>query len=430
MTPGRGFSKSNVFWSVDLYAGHDDNILAETDLGVGVEEVSATFFSGSSRFLFRWDDQWKNNRLDLMAEASGTTYGSDVEGGDADLTVIGAYRHRLSPRWILDASGRNTSFRRGEQVTIDSTRTDPVFDFDLSRLDARLGWVPSASWLFTAGAEHNWIKFPGRFADPKGVVNEDQRQLSVSLAAMQRGLSGQFVLGEVSYRRTTSNAPGSEYDGPIISFRSRFPISRRLFLSAYAVFGYRGYDQYPIADSTENRNDETWQYGVVLHRPLNSRTNLFLDANYLHQVSNVPSADFDQAQLSVGVTINFISTERGEILAPKTSNITPLVTEEGTRFRFEGRPLRSVSVVGGFNGWDPSRHPLSPTGETGVWEVVIPLGEGIWRYAFVVDGVWVVPPDAPRYEDDGFGGRNGVLEVSVPQEDSSVTDGSKSRQKE
>lgn len=431
LTPARGFSETNATWGVDLYVGHDDNILAETDLGVGVEEVSSAFFSGSSRFLFQWDDAWKNYRLELIAEASGTTYGSNVDGGDGDLTVVGAYRHRLYPKWILDVSGSNIRFRRGEQLTVDSTRTDPVFDFDLWRLEARVGWVPSASWLFTAGAEHNWISFPGRFTDPEGRVEEDQRQLSLSLAAMRRASNGSFLMGETIYRRTTSNSPDSEYDGPILWIRSRFPIWRRLFLSAYAGFGHRSYDQHMIlSDSTSIRDDETWQYGVTLSRSLSRQATVFLDGSYLHQVSNVPSADFDQAQVSLGVSITFISTRGKAIFSQESSALAPAVTKEGTRFRFVGRPRHSVSVVGGFNGWDPSRNPLIPTGEPGVWETVIPLPEGIWRYAFVVDGVWVTPPDAPRYEDDGFGGRNGVLEVRANKEDSSVTNEQKSRQKE
>jgi hypothetical protein len=42
---------------------------------------------------------------------------------------------------------------------------------------------------------------------------------------------------------------------------------------------------------------------------------------------------------------------------------------------------------------------------------VVPLAAGVWRYAFLVDGEWVSPPDASRYEEDGFGGRNGVIHV-------------------
>jgi hypothetical protein len=48
-----------------------------------------------------------------------------------------------------------------------------------------------------------------------------------------------------------------------------------------------------------------------------------------------------------------------------------------------------------------------------MWETTIPIPSGIWRYAFVVDGKWTSPSDAMRYEDDGFGGTNGILQVDA-----------------
>jgi hypothetical protein len=47
----------------------------------------------------------------------------------------------------------------------------------------------------------------------------------------------------------------------------------------------------------------------------------------------------------------------------------------------------------------------------GVWQVKIRIPTGVWRYAVVVDGEWVKPIDAMRYEDDGFGGVLGILQV-------------------
>jgi 1,4-alpha-glucan branching enzyme len=84
----------------------------------------------------------------------------------------------------------------------------------------------------------------------------------------------------------------------------------------------------------------------------------------------------------------------------------------GVRFRLRDKEARSVALVGGFNGWDARADPLAGPDKNGVWEIVIPLKSGTWRYAFVVDGRWATPPEASRYEDDGFGGRHGVLEVS------------------
>jgi hypothetical protein len=49
----------------------------------------------------------------------------------------------------------------------------------------------------------------------------------------------------------------------------------------------------------------------------------------------------------------------------------------------------------------------------GIWEAVVPVDPGEWRYAFVVDGKWVRPKDAERYVPDPYEPQlwNGILEV-------------------
>ena len=68
-------------------------------------------------------------------------------------------------------------------------------------------------------------------------------------------------------------------------------------------------------------------------------------------------------------------------------------------------------MVGGFNGWDLRRGSMEDADDDGLWETVLEVDPGEWRYAFVVDGRWIRPKDAGRYEEDGFGGVNGILEV-------------------
>ena len=54
----------------------------------------------------------------------------------------------------------------------------------------------------------------------------------------------------------------------------------------------------------------------------------------------------------------------------------------GTHFAVWAPNARRVSVVGDFNRWDGRRHPMRPAGQTGVWEVFLPLvGEGaLYKY--------------------------------------------------
>jgi len=72
---------------------------------------------------------------------------------------------------------------------------------------------------------------------------------------------------------------------------------------------------------------------------------------------------------------------------------------------------RSVAVAGDFNGWRPEATPLL-RGEGGVWTVRVPLVPGRrYQYMFLVDGAWVSDPSAAATAEDGFGGRNAVLEL-------------------
>ncbi len=69
-----------------------------------------------------------------------------------------------------------------------------------------------------------------------------------------------------------------------------------------------------------------------------------------------------------------------------------------------------VSVSGTFNGWQPQ--PLSRSTDTeGWWETTLTLEPGTYEYVYTVDGEIVTPPEATRTANDGFGGRNGILEI-------------------
>jgi hypothetical protein len=70
-----------------------------------------------------------------------------------------------------------------------------------------------------------------------------------------------------------------------------------------------------------------------------------------------------------------------------------------------------VSVVGDFNGWDPTATPMRRT-RGRLWQAAVPVPVGRHVYAFVVDGdQWMPDPAAPISPEDEFGTRNSVLIV-------------------
>lgn len=72
---------------------------------------------------------------------------------------------------------------------------------------------------------------------------------------------------------------------------------------------------------------------------------------------------------------------------------------------------RSVALVGEFNDWDADSTPLA-RGADGRWRVVLPLAEGRYEYAFIVDGTrTVADPTAPSAAAGDFGAPNSVVTV-------------------
>lgn len=83
-------------------------------------------------------------------------------------------------------------------------------------------------------------------------------------------------------------------------------------------------------------------------------------------------------------------------------------------FRYQPAPgARTVSVAGSFNNWTVDATPLQdPTGG-GIWEAVLDLAPGTYQYKFVIDGSqWKTDETATESTDDGFGGKNSVLNVA------------------
>jgi 1,4-alpha-glucan branching enzyme len=56
----------------------------------------------------------------------------------------------------------------------------------------------------------------------------------------------------------------------------------------------------------------------------------------------------------------------------------------GTHFAVWAPDAATVAVIGDFNGWEPSRHPLRPRGPSGIWEGFAPGVERGARYKFHV----------------------------------------------
>ena len=79
-------------------------------------------------------------------------------------------------------------------------------------------------------------------------------------------------------------------------------------------------------------------------------------------------------------------------------------------FTFTAPDAREVCLAGDFNRWTVCRTPLNRVGED-LWSISLELTPGRYEYMFVVDGRWVLDPQAHQTVDDGFGKLNGLLVI-------------------
>jgi anti-sigma factor RsiW len=81
------------------------------------------------------------------------------------------------------------------------------------------------------------------------------------------------------------------------------------------------------------------------------------------------------------------------------------------RFAVKLPEARRVELAGSFNGWGEKGIALEKSGAD-LWNASVELPRGRYEYTFVVDGQrWIPDLSAAELVDDGFGGRNAVLEI-------------------
>lgn len=110
-----------------------------------------------------------------------------------------------------------------------------------------------------------------------------------------------------------------------------------------------------------------------------------------------------RAGLAVAALLAFLALQLGPVSSPAVRPVELVIDlpEAG-----------SVTVVGDFNDWDRSRTRLERVAHSSRWRTTLRLGEGLYRYAFLVDGEqWFPDPGRPSAADPDFGGQVSVLAV-------------------
>jgi hypothetical protein len=141
---------------------------------------------------------------------------------------------------------------------------------------------------------------------------------------------------------------------------------------------------------------------------------LFASLEWAAPVAGEPQGEGLYRRFAVVTGVVLHGTTRPEA-APRAAaeeDLRPFVEQSRVRFRVRAPSATSVKVLGSWDDWTEPGHALAPTRDHGLWELWLALPPGAHRYHFVVDGVLTRPPNAARYMPDGFGGEDGVVEVT------------------
>lgn len=104
----------------------------------------------------------------------------------------------------------------------------------------------------------------------------------------------------------------------------------------------------------------------------------------------------------------FVGLFVGGVFQKEKSIVSPEV--QVVRLVIPVSKAKQVEVVGDFTGWN-NRISLSPA-QDGLWVGEVKLTPGRYKYMIIVDDTALQPdPAAREIVDDGFGGKNSVLDV-------------------
>jgi 1,4-alpha-glucan branching enzyme len=88
----------------------------------------------------------------------------------------------------------------------------------------------------------------------------------------------------------------------------------------------------------------------------------------------------------------------------------PCQEEDGVVFYAFYPQAKSVQVAGDFNDWNPQKSQMKKAAG-GYWQLKIPLARGVYKYRFVVDGIWQQDPKNTMTEPNPYGEVDSVVKV-------------------
>lgn len=81
-------------------------------------------------------------------------------------------------------------------------------------------------------------------------------------------------------------------------------------------------------------------------------------------------------------------------------------------FSYSHPSAKNVLLAGDFTNWQSGAKTMKKEGDTFVYRKVV-SAKSVLTYKFIINGNWMTDKNAPATTDDGFGGKNGVVDVKT-----------------
>ena len=333
---------------------------------------AALFAQGS------WQRFFAPGRRHLFAAASGIEARTWlVRSWDLRAAATGSY---------LDDSAR-------PEARLIGTSSEVAIGHRLTRFEVEL----RAGWDYRLYPRLELLDDGGQLAD------HHESRTRAGPGVVWRPRLGLSAAASVTRARTAARE--SWYDADETSYWGtvRWRCVPRVELQTQGFLRHRRFRARPDAQD----RDSTWQLGAVADvqlTPRHSATLGWVATRYNDTLGFGETVH----RVVASVTWRFGDAHRARILPFAMAN--PVREDEGVTLRLRVPDAGTVTVAGDFNGWDPAASPLHRA-PGGWWEVRLVLPAGTYQYVFFVDGRPVPLPAGTPSVDDGYGGRNGVLEV-------------------
>ncbi|HEX8694862.1 MAG TPA: hypothetical protein VF746_20715 [Longimicrobium sp.] len=343
-------------WTVDLAAGRAVHDPVSARVGSTVASVGVSYDGGPARWLY------------LSAGAPlgdpGPAWGAGGAGG-----WVGVERGAFTAGMLLGAHlfgyGAADSAASGGGATLEVIPTvtwarGPV------RAELSAGFVGNADAM-------------GDSTRSRGVLDSGARLVLAPAPGVELSADGRYL-----------RADGEDW--PFAG------ASARVERGAWSAWGYAG--RWLGRDSL----DPSTAYGAGAGYRLDRKTRV--QAGFRQEPTDPVYLNVPRRSWSLQVSRALGRVREGGRAAPPP--LAPAVAGGVATFRLPAAEHAAApSLVGDFTGWRPVAMTLSG----GQWTAAVPLGRGVWHYAFrTASGDVVVPPGVPTV-DDGFGGKSAVLLV-------------------